>query len=241
MPASNDPLSLFGVVIAAALTLMTLSYMIRDNALFRTALYLLIGVSAGYAAAIAVEDVLYPQLLEPLFAQLGGSPQIALLELSVRILLSLLLLTKLFPRIASIGNPATALMAGVGAALAIAGAVQGTLVPQIVAAGDSFNTSTLRLALQGGYYVEASAFLLQGAITLVATLGTLAYFQFGVKGDDAKSAKRTGLLEGLAWVGRVFIPIALASLFSGVLLASLTAFIERIDFLLKAFNLFGGG
>jgi len=150
MPLNGDSLSLIGLVVAGLLSVMTLSFVIKDNVLFRLALHLLIGISAGYAGAIAVEDVIFPQLLLPLFNQLSGNPQIDFVDLVARTLLTLLLLTKLFPRTAAIGNPATALLVGVGAALAIAGAVQGSILPQIGAAGNSFDSASLRLALLGG-------------------------------------------------------------------------------------------
>jgi len=238
MPINGDSLSLIGSIVAGLLTIIILSFAIKDNALFRIALYLLIGVSAGYAGAIAIEDVIYPELLLPLFELVSGNPQINLVDLAVRTLLTLLLLTKLFPRAATIGNPVTAILVGVGAALAIAGAVQGSILPQIGAAANSFDSASLSLALLGGYYVEGTGLLIQGGITLLATVGTLAYFHFGASGSDADSAKRPAIVEWLAWLGRVFIPITLASLFAGVLLASLTAFIERVDFLLNLVRLF---
>jgi len=238
MPIAADSLSLIGTVVAGILTVIVLSFAIKDNAVFRLALYLLIGVSAGYAGAIAIEDVIFPELLLPIIELLSANPEINLVDLAMRTVLTILLLTKLFPRIAPIGNPATALLVGVGAALAIAGAVQGSILPQIGAAGNSFDTDSLRLALLGGYYVEGTGLLIQGGITLLATVGTLAYFHFGTNASDSESAKRPAIMEWLAWIGRVFIPITLASLFAAVLLATLTAFIERIDFLLNLLRSF---
>ncbi|MBI4732607.1 MAG: hypothetical protein HY781_10900 [Chloroflexi bacterium] len=48
------------------LTLMVLSYLIGDNPAFRVAIYLFIGVSAGYAAAVAWNQVLMPRLFLPI-------------------------------------------------------------------------------------------------------------------------------------------------------------------------------
>ncbi len=228
------------MVLAGLLSVITLSFVIKDNALFRIALHLLIGVSAGYAGAIAVGDVIYPQLFLPLTQQFAGNPQIDFVNLAVRTLLTLLLLTKLFPRIAAVGNPASALLVGVGAALAIAGAVQGTILPQIAAAGQSFDAATLRLALLGGYYAEGAGLLIEGSITLLASIGTLAYFHFGTQGSGNERGGQNAFVRSLAWIGQLFIPITLATLFAGILLASLGAFLERIDFLLNLSSLFIG-
>ena len=83
MLIDGDTLSLIGLVMAGLLSVMILSFAIKDNALFRLALHLLIGVSAGYAGAIAVEDVIFPQLILPLFEQLAGNPQIDFVDLFV--------------------------------------------------------------------------------------------------------------------------------------------------------------
>lgn len=51
-------------------TLMVLSYLMGDNPLFRLAIHIFIGVSAGYAAAVAWHQVLSPKLIQPLLS--GG-------------------------------------------------------------------------------------------------------------------------------------------------------------------------
>lgn len=231
MPSAT--LSLVGAGLAALLTLITLSYIFGDNLAFRLALYLFVGVAAGYAAAVAVEDVLFPYLIDPVIAFAIGTPIVDIGELSVRVLLTLLLLTKLSPRTARLGNPAMALLVGAGAALAIGGAVQGTILPQLGSAASFFDGETFNLALQGGYYGEAGGILLQGFILLFATIGTLAYFHFGARARGNQPPQRLILIEALAWVGRVFIAITLATLFSGVLLAALSALVERLAFLVE--------
>lgn len=220
-----------GLFVAAALTLISLSYVFGDNPFFRVALYLFIGVASGYAAAIAVQDVLLPQLVYPVIDELLGTPSLDPAELSIRVILSGLLLLKLSPRTARLGNPVTALLAGVGAALAVAGAVQGTILPQVGAAAATFDAQGFELALQGGYYGEGVQVILDGSIMLLATTSTLAYFHFGAVSRGKQEPLRNIVVDALAWVGSIFIAIALAALFSGVLLAALGALIERIDFL----------
>lgn len=227
-----------GLWLAALLTVFTLSYAFGDNPLFRSAAYLFVGVAAGYAAAVAVEDVLFPYLIDPILALAAGTPVIDAGELAMRSGLTVLLLTKLSPRTARLGNPVSALVVGVGAALAVAGALQGTIIPQVGAARSVFDAQTVELALQGGYYGEAAGVLLQGFILLVATISTLAYFHFGARERGNLAPRRNILIDALAWVGRIFIAITLATLFSGVLLAALAALVERLGYLV---SLLGGG
>src|SRR5258708_27440430 len=55
--------------IAFLLTLMVLSYLIGDNPLFRVAVYIFVGVSAGYVAVVAYRQVLMPDLIPPLITR----------------------------------------------------------------------------------------------------------------------------------------------------------------------------
>jgi hypothetical protein len=231
-----DPqlLTLIGLAVAAILTLITLSYAVGDHPIFRIVLYLFVGVASGYAAAIAVQDVILPQLIYPIMDEIAGTPSMDLVELGVRGALSLLLLMKLSPRTARLGNPVMALLAGVGAALAIAGAVQGTILPQIGAAAGTFNVQNFQLSLQGGHYGETIQVILDGVIRLLATISTLAYFHFGAASRGKQDPLRNIFVDALAWLGAIFIAIALAALFSGVLLTALGALIERLSFLIKA-------
>ena len=81
-------------LVSFLLTLMILSYLIGDNPAFRVAVYIFVGVSAGYAGAVAWWQVLYPRVLVPL---LTGSV-IDVFWALVAPILGVLLLMKLSPR-----------------------------------------------------------------------------------------------------------------------------------------------
>jgi hypothetical protein len=201
--------------ISFLLTLMVLSYLIGDNPAFRVAVYIFIGVSAGYAAAVAWHQVLYLRLIVPL---LSGN-----LLTIIPLVLGLLLLLKLSPRTARLGTPSMAFLVGVGAAVAIGGAVMGTLFPQTRASMNALNLSGA-----GQYWLEH---LSEGVVMLVGTLTTLAYFHYGAKATN--SGPQRGKLVGLlSWVGQVFISITFGVLFAGVFVAAMTAFIERLNFII---------
>jgi hypothetical protein len=204
--------------ISFLLTLMVLSYLIGDNPIFRVAIYIFIGVSAGYVAAIAWHQVLYPGLVLPLLSASLGER----LLLIVPLVLGLLLLLKLSPRTASLGTLPMAFLVGVGAAVAIGGAVLGTLFPQTQASMKAFDLSTA-----GQYRLER---ILEGAFLLVGTVTALVYFHFGAKAT-ATGPKRGKLVGLLSWVGQIFIAITFGVLFAGVFMAALTALIERLNFI----------
>ena len=194
------------------LTLLVFSYLIGDNPLFRSTIYIFIGVSAGYAAVTVWHYVLMPKLFMPLGSLASGQN----LLLIVPLILSVSLLAKLSPRISWLGSFAMALLVGVGAATALSGAVIGTLIPQSKAAMDAFGSPTFFQLIEGG-------------VMLAGTVLTLVYFQFSAKRMPDGSVKRNIVIEVLAWGGRVFIAITFGVLFAGVYMAALTAMLERLS------------
>jgi hypothetical protein len=126
---------------------------------------------------------------------------------------------KLSQRTAWMGNVSVAFLVGVGAAVAVGGAVMGTLIPQTQASYTVFN-------LTGGGSLLARLFF--GLIMLVGTITTLVYFHFGAKAT-AGGPQRSKLVIWLGWIGQVFIAITLGVLFAGVFAAAMTALIERMN------------
>ncbi len=116
-------------VFAVILTLMVLSRIIGDNPLFRIAQYLFVGISLGLAFVVAYHQVLRPAIS----GVVGGQPD-ALMLYGLPLILSVLLLSRITRRQewSWLANIPLALVFGVGAALAVGGAVAGTLAPQIL-------------------------------------------------------------------------------------------------------------
>ncbi len=210
--------------VAFFLTLLTLSYLLGDNPLFRIVTYLFIGVSAGYVAIILLYQVILPRLVAPL---IFGSVSEKLLTI-IPAVLSLLLLFKLSPRFTVLGNPSMAFLVGVGAAVIITGAISGTLFGQIRGTIQPFGLAQAPDALQAGSQLIGSVIL------LVGTVSTLIYFQFSARRKANQQVGRAGAIQVIAAAGQVFIAITLGALYAGVLAAALTALIERFDFLRTA-------
>lgn len=202
--------------LAFLLTVMVLSYLIGDNPLFRIAIYVFIGASAGYVAAVAFWQVLWPDLIAPLV--MGSSMQ--RVTLAVPLLLTGLLLMKAWPSLTRLGMPAMGLLVGAAAAAAIGGAVAGTIFPQVDATISAFSLQNL----------TAPEVLLNGAIVLAGVVASLAYFHFGAQLGQDGSIRRFVAIEMLAAAGGIFVAITLGALFAGVYSAALTALIERLHF-----------
>ena len=219
---------LIGAIVGFVLTLMVLSYIFGDNFSFRLAIHIFIGVAAGYAAAILFYNVLWYRLLVPLFQ--SEIPLKDKLALGVPGLLLLAwMLTKASPRLARMGNPLLAYLAGVGAATAIGGAILGTIFPQV---GASINLFDLQPIMVGGRPQYVVPFI-KALFILGITIATLGYFHFGVRPQTNPSPpQRPAIIENLiAPVGHGFIAITFGVLFAGVYMAALVALIDRVRFI----------
>jgi heme/copper-type cytochrome/quinol oxidase subunit 2 len=137
------------------------------------------------------------------------------------------MLTKASPRLSRGGTPVLAFLTGVGAATVIAGAVRGTIFPQIGASANLLNIQTGPSELN-----DLVGWFINGLIILVGTVTTLIYFQFGIKRqEEGVPIQRSIILEYLSTAGQSFIVVTLGVLFAGVYIATLSALIDRVRFL----------
>jgi hypothetical protein len=215
-------------LIGFLLTIMVLSYVIGDSALFRFAAYIFVGVSAGYIAVIAFSKIILPSLIQPLFSADTNLQTIGMAL--VPLFLSVLILMKISPQLSWLGGPAVGYLAGVGAAVAVSGAVLGTIVPQVQAASKPFDLAGMSVG-------DSALSLFVGAFMLVGTITTLIYFQFSARRQPDGTVKRNAFIALLAWIGQLFVAITFGVLFAGVYSASLIILIDRlralVDFILN--------
>ncbi|MCD6345502.1 MAG: hypothetical protein J7M17_07875 [Anaerolineae bacterium] len=198
-----------GLIIGSIVTLLIFSYLIGDNLLYRWALALLVGAGTGYALAVALHFVIFDWVNN---IQASDSLTLRLYYL-VPLLLGALLLLKGIPRLSALGNVSMGFMLGVGAAVAVSGALLGTLIPQM-------QTTATGISLKAG-----GSALLNGGLILVGTLSSLFVFSPRLRQADKELRPITLWLQRL---GRAFVVVSLAVAFSGALTSALTILIERL-------------
>jgi hypothetical protein len=208
-----------GLVVGAVLTLLIFSYLLGDNPLYRLALHLFVGALVGYSLGIVLRDVLLGMVL----AQLLTNP----LAVVVPLVLGMLLLFKGFPRQAYVGNFSVAYLVGVGTAVALSGALLGTLVPQVGATGRALSPASLASSRAG---------LLDGLLIVVGTTCTLMVSAFAARKGRGLAGAWAQIVRLAAGIGRIFIIFAFAVAFAGALTASLSIFIGRIQYLIDVFT-----
>jgi hypothetical protein len=211
---SPHTLDLIGGWVSLVLTLVVFSYLLGDNFLYRIAIHLLVGVAAGYTVIVLTESVLIPWLNDTLLADTGTRDSATMVTLrvigAVPFLFGVLLLFKFSPRLAPIGDLGLAPIIGIGTAVAVVGAVAGTVVP---------------LAKETGQAVGDDA--IDGLVIVVGVITTLIYFSYFAV-ERRGELVRPRWLRGLSTVGQFFVMVTLGALYAGAILTSLAIFSDVI-------------
>jgi hypothetical protein len=200
-------------IIGIVLTIMVLSRIAGNNPLFRIAQYLFVGISLGLAFVIA-----YHQVLRPSIQAIAAGEQGALAIYGIPLLLGVLLIPRITRRqeFSWLANIPLAVVFGVGAALAVGGAIIGTLLPQIIDTARPFNGGVAQIA---------------GLIVLaLGTILTLSTFYYTVP----KESPAGGLVALTAQAGHWLLMVAFGFFFASAVQTYLSALTERMSFLLSA-------
>jgi hypothetical protein len=210
--------------LAAVLTVMIFSYLLGANPLYRLAQHLFVGISIGYAGVVLLTTVLLPRLGQVgalLSSWLPGTAPVSnpgdvLLRVGVPMLLGVLFLGRVFRPNFPLATPALLVVTAVAAALALGGALAGTLVPQMAATMLSLNPA------QVGVFGA-----LNNAIIVLGVLVSLYYFSFGVRPDGRRGP--VGAL--VAGAGRWLILATLGVVLGTLTVSFVAALIDRVRFL----------
>lgn len=213
-------------LISFVLTLMVFSYLLGDlpliRHLYRIAVYIFIGTSAAFALIVGYESLLLPfwrdvQNTATSWTALGS--QADLWIFATALLFAGLLLLRPITSLNWLTNSILAVVVVIAAAVGVAGALRGTLLPLL--------TATARLpALDAeiGTVLES----------LLVLLGTLtALYSFHYQASASGEGRRNGLGKAFRTIGKAFVVTALGAIYASTILSSLTILTERIAFLFQ--------
>ena len=198
-------LSIIGTWVAATLTIAILSFLFRDNPLYKVAEHLYVGISAGFAIIYTWAFDVYPMLIVAFRDHIAAGNRLEAWILAVPALLGVVMLSRSIPKIAWISRWPISFTIGIGAGLGLVAAVQGYLLPQI--------SDTLRPLVT-----------VNNLILFAGVISTLFYFYF--------SKEHRGALGVVSRVGIVFIMVAFGASFGYTIMARVSLLIGRFYFLL---------
>ena len=199
-------------LIAGLLTLAILTFLYRDNPVYKMAESLLIGVSVGYMLVTTVSSAMMGLLFKPLFVD--GS-----LRLIVPLALGLMMFGRFFAKTSFLSRIPIAVTIGSGAGMAIPAMLEQRTLKQLSA-------TVMPLLHESGWPDIAAIVVLLGVIT------TLCYFYF--------SHEHKGPLGVAARVGTYFLMLFFGTTFGYTVMSRMSTFIGRMEFLLTDFVHLGG-
>jgi len=205
MNISTDP----WVWIAAILTLAIFSFLYRENPFYRIAEHLYVGLGNGYAITFYWHRILVPSLIDPV----GHNPSIVMKVWLIAIaIIGALYFTRFIPRISWLVRIPIAIALGYYSGATIPRAVDAEIIKQLRA--------TIITRGQLAHWDAA----LWAIIILVGVIVTISYFFF--------SAERKGALKPLSYAGIIFIMVGFGASFGYTVMARISLFIGRLQFLL---------
>ena len=219
-------------LISFVVTLMVFSYVLGDlpliGSLYRTAVYVFVGMSAAFTLVVTYEGVILPYLSdiqnpETSWTSMGNGVDVAIFFTAL--LFGLLLLLKPFAKLSWLTNSAFAVVIVVSAATAVVGALSGTLFPLLHA-----------LTIVPENIASDFTSLTNTLVIFLGTMTALAYFQFQLRQDDDGGRIRNSVGYAIRSLGKVFVVTTLGAIYATTMLTMLTILIERIGFLMQ----FGG-
>ena len=174
-----------GLTLGLFISLMIGSYIIRDGFLARLGQYVLVGAGLGYTVVLVFRNVLWPRLFAPLIADpmsWQSAPVTGLMNLWLPLLMGVLMwgggldLLRRPPErrggrslLRLLAAVPAAILGGIVLGVAVSGAVQGTLWPQLAAA----------VATADGPSGAGQPTWLVRFLTLIITSGVLIHLQLG--------------------------------------------------------------
>ncbi|MGQ9464122.1 MAG: hypothetical protein ACUVQ4_00235 [bacterium] len=193
------------VWISSLLTLCIFSFIFRDNPFYRFAEHLFVGTSAGYLIALSYHNVVYPNLIVPLF----GKGQIIY---CIPLILGILYITRFIPQISWLVRIPISFLLGWGSGVVIPATLQTDVIKQIQG---TMLTRELFTRWDNALWA---------VLILIGVIATLIFFFF--------SRERKGIIKPIANLGIIFIMLGFGASFGYTVMARISLLIGRLQFLL---------
>jgi hypothetical protein len=207
MNLATDP----WVWVAAVLTLAVFSFLYKENPFYRFAEHLFVGVANGYAITFYFHRVLVPYLISPV----GRGEKLWLIAIAM---VGALYFTRFIPKISWLVRIPIAVLLGYSSGAYIPRAIDAQILRQLratIITRASFADSLSGPGWQLGIWA---------VIIALGVIATVTYFFF--------SAEQKGILKPVSRVGIVFIMVGFGASFGYTVMARISLFIGRLQFLL---------
>ena len=203
-----------GTWLAALLTLAVLSFLYKDNVVFRFAESLFAGVSLGYYVGIVLDQTLKPNLFMPLSENFPKNWDLLLAGV-----LGALLYMRYVPRIGWVARYGLAVYVAYYIGVEFTRKVHGEVLPQMARTIQPLNQWSFE---SFGAFFTSPAVL--GLFSIVGTYSVLTYFFF--------SKEHGGVAKRISRVGVWFLMVSFGAAFGFTVMGRVALLIGRLNFLI---------
>ncbi len=210
-------MEIIGIWMAALLTLCILSFLYKDNPFYKFAEHLFVGLSAAYWAVYYYFNILYPNLIQPLFVH-------GQLLLIIPLVLGIMMVMRLFPKVGWVSRWPLAFIVGSYSGYNLITYLQSNALEQVRATLVPFIQieSWKNLFTNPGVMTFLDA--IAAPLVVVGVTTGVIYFFF--------SKEHKGVFGGFARIGVWFLMIAFGASFGYTVMARISLLIGRMYFLL---------
>jgi hypothetical protein len=194
--------------IAGLLSLCIFSFLYKDNPFYKFAEHLFVGVANGYFLTFTVHRVLIPVLFRPI---LQGH-----LWLIIAFIIGMLYVMRFVPKVSWLVRIPIAITIGYYSGAYVPAVIEADIIRQI--------QGTILTSGNFATWNAGSWGIVWSIILFVGVLCTLSYFYF--------SKEHEGLLGATSKIGIVFIMIGFGAAFGYTVMARISLFIGRLQFIL---------
>lgn len=238
-----------GIWIGVTFTLAIMTFLIKDNPLYRVVEMFYIGIANGYMINIEYWNVLFNFFISKLNPELGVSYQIRTDPAAIDLYLAqthqelwviipaifgIFIVLRLVPGLAWLSKYSFTFVIGIGSGFSIPQGVFGVFLPQLVATLKPIPmhklsgwglTEEMAKAKASHFWSFMYSDAIVGLVLLVGVFSVLVYFFFSV---DHK-----GIVYRISRVGVLFIMICFGALFGTTVLGRMSLLIGRMSFLIN--------
>jgi hypothetical protein len=192
--------------VGAVLTLFIFSFLYKENPFYRFAEHLFVGIANGYSITFTWHRVLVPALIDPV----AHGQRLWLIAVAF---IGALYFTRFIPKISWLVRIPIAMVLGYYSGAYIPRSIDASIIQQTRA---TVITRASFLNWQQGLWA---------VLILIGVVATVSYFFF--------SRERKGIIKPLSYIGIVFIMLGFGASFGYSVMARISLFIGRVQFLLR--------
>lgn len=222
--------TLFWPTVAVLATIAIYSFLFRDNAFYKMAEHIFIGLNVGYYIVVSFRNVVIPKISKPLQTAIADKDIGTILLVGSAVLVGLLYVSRFFPKYAWLSRYPISIVVGFGSGFAVIITMQTYIMQQLYGTVIDNTTGKPLFSFEKfGIFFKDPSFAtfidaLNGPIFILGVVFVLLYFFFSLKNENpiVRWSNKPALL---------FLMLAFGAAFGYTFMGRISLFIGRMNYI----------